>query len=219
MADILIPGVSGRIELRYLSQEEDETAPVAMILHPHPKKGGTMNNKIIHHIAKGYQECGFSTVVFNFRGVGRSGGKYTPSGEGELADSSTVLDWVQKHYPIASKIWITGYSYGSWIAMQLLMRRPEIASFVVVAPPASTYDYTFLAPCPTSGLIIYAQDDKLAPAEDVISLIELLKSQHVVTIDSSCIENSDHFFTNCIDNMKKQLTDYVCSNIKNNTAL
>lgn len=218
MPDILIPGVSGRIELRYYSQE-DESSPVAMILHPHPKKGGTMNNKIIFHIAKGYQECGFSTVTFNFRGVGRSGGNYTQSGEGELADSSTVLDWVQNHYPTASKIWITGYSYGSWIAMQLLMRRPEIASFVVVAPPAGTYDYMFLAPCPTSGLIIYAQDDKIAPSEDVENLIEILKSQHVVTIDSNCIENTDHFFTNSIESMKKSLVDYVSSHVNNTTVI
>ena len=89
---------------------------------------------------------------FNFRGVGRSQGTFD-SGAGELSDAAAVLDWMNTLYPNPSFVWVCGISFGAWIGMQLLMRRPEITGFVSIAPPASMYDFAFLAPCPTSGLI------------------------------------------------------------------
>ena len=84
---------------------------------------------------------------FNFRGVGRSQGEFD-EGIGELSDAASALDWLQSLSADARQCWIAGYSFGAWIGMQLLMRRPEISGFVSVAPPANFYDFTFLAPCP-----------------------------------------------------------------------
>ena len=65
----------------------------------------------------------------------------------------------------AQACWIAGFSFGAWIGMQLLMRRPEITGFISVAPPANLYDFSFLAPCPSSGLVITGDQDEIVPVD------------------------------------------------------
>jgi alpha/beta superfamily hydrolase len=74
---------------------------------------------------------------------------------------------VQSLHPDSKSCWVAGYSFGAWIGMQLLMRRPEIEGFISIAPQPNTYDFSFLAPCPSSGLIINGDADKVAPPKDV----------------------------------------------------
>src|SRR3546814_133758 len=148
MPAVIFPGPEGRLEGRF-SPAPRPRAPVAMILHPHPQGGGTMNDRITQALYKTFQRRGFATLRFNFRGVGRSQGTFD-NGVGELSDAAAALDWVQSFHPEAQTTWIAGFSFGAWIGMQLLMRRPEIRGFISVAPPANMYDFTFLAPCPRS---------------------------------------------------------------------
>ena len=150
MPEVIINGPEGRIEGRY-HHARGGAAPMALVLHPHPLHGGTMNNKVVYTLYQCFVRRGFSTLRFNFRGVGRSQGSFD-RGEGELADAAAALDWPQGYNPNATTCWVAGYSFGAWIGMQLLMRRPEIDAFISVSPPANQYDFTFLAPCPSSGL-------------------------------------------------------------------
>ena len=83
---------------------------------------------------------------------------------------------------------------GAWIGMQLLMRRPEITGFVSVSPPANMYDFSFLAPCPASGLVINGTADKVAPPKDTVNLVNKLHEQKGITITHTLIEGADHFF-------------------------
>ena len=124
MPDVIFNGPEGRLEGRYQHAKRDD-APVALILHPHPQHGGTMNNKVVYSLYHSFSRRGFSTLRFNFRGVGRSQGAFD-SGLGELSDAAAALDWMQGHNPNATGCWIAGFSFGAWIAMQLMMRRPEI---------------------------------------------------------------------------------------------
>ena len=133
-----------------------------------------MHTKGIYHTAKGLSRVGCAVLRFNFRGVGRSQG-YFDNGPGELADAASALDWLQLQNPDSRSCWIAGMSFGTWIAMQLLMRRPEVDSFVCVGPPANLYDFSFLAPCPSSGLIVHGDKDIVAPAKDVTTLVEKLR--------------------------------------------
>ena len=105
-----------------------------------------MNNKVVYNLFHAFAQRRFSALRFNFRGVGRSQGGFD-NGIGELSDAAAALDWLQTHNPDASRCWIAGFSFGAWIGMQLLMRRPEIKGFISVSPPADKYDFTFLAPC------------------------------------------------------------------------
>jgi len=190
MPEIIIPGPEGRLEARY--QAGDKKSPLCLVLHPHPRQGGTMNNKIVYNIYQAFAKLGFSTLRFNFRGVGKSQGSYD-NGVGELTDAASALDWLQSENPSAKSTWIAGFSFGSWLALQLLMRRPEIAGFVTVSPPANLYDFTFLAPCPSSGLIIQGSEDKIVEIESVNELVDKLNKQKSLNITYKKFTGADHF--------------------------
>ena len=145
---------------------------------------------------------------FNFRGVGRSQGEFD-NGIGELSDAASALDWLQALTNDARQCWIAGYSFGAWIGMQLLMRRPEISGFISVAPPANLYDFSFLAPCPASGLIVHGAADKIVPKEDIERLVERLQAQKGITIDYDSIKNANHFFDSDMAALEKSVTQYL----------
>ena len=145
---------------------------------------------------------------FNFRGVGRSQGEFD-NGIGELSDAASALDWLQALTSDARQCWIAGYSFGAWIGMQLLMRRPEISGFISVAPPANLYDFSFLAPCPASGLIVHGAADKIVPKEDIERLVERLQAQKGITIDYDSIKNANHFFDTDMAALEKSVAKYL----------
>ncbi len=207
MPEVIFPGPEGRLEGRYHPQKAKD-APIAIILHPHPQFGGTMNNKVVYNLHYLFHELGFTCLRFNFRGVGRSQGEYD-QGVGELSDAAAALDYLQAMNPAARNCWVAGFSFGAWIGMQLLMRRPEIQGFISVAPPANTYDFTFLAPCPSSGLIINGTGDRVVPPQDVLNLAEKLKQQKGITITHKLIEGAGHFFDPGMDEMIGTVRDYV----------
>ena len=211
MPEIIIPGPEGRLEARY-QKGKDQRSPICLVLHPHPRQGGTMNNKIVYNIFHAFKNIGFATLRFNFRGVGKSQGSYD-NGVGELTDAAAALDWLQNENPTAQNTWIAGFSFGSWLALQLLMRRPEIAGFVAVSPPANLYDFSFLAPCPASGLIIQGTDDKIVEAEQVSELVDKLNKQKNLKIVYKKLIGADHFFKNELDDIQDAITKYVRKSI------
>ena len=188
MPEVVLTGAAGRIEGRY-SQGKSETAPVALILHPHPKAGGQMNNPVTVQLFHLFMKRGFSVLRFNFRGVGRSQGEFD-SGIGELADAATALDWLQSTNPAASQCWVAGYSFGAWVGMQLLMRRPETDGFISVSPPTNAYDFSFLAPCPASGLILHGSNDTVVPPIEVERVVSKLRTQKGIVIDYDVVEGA-----------------------------
>jgi alpha/beta superfamily hydrolase len=145
---------------------------------------------------------------FNFRGVGRSQG-FWDGGPGELADAASALDWLQIVKPDAKYCWIAGVSFGTWIAMQLLMRRPEIDGFICVAPPSNLYDFSFLAPCPSSGLMINGDKDRVVPTASVAELSTKLKTQRGIKIDHEIIPGANHFFENKTDELQTVVGGYL----------
>ena len=207
MPEVIFNGPAGRLEGRY-QPGKNETSPIAIVLHPHPAFGGTMNNQIIHQLYYMFAKRGFTVLRFNFRGVGRSQG-YFDHGLGELSDSASALDWIQSFNPESRACWIAGFSFGSWISMQLLMRRPEVEGFITIAPPANLYDFSFLAPCPSSGLIINGDKDAVAPPDAVETLVEKLKTQKGIVIDHQILPGANHFFENKTDELLTRCGDYV----------
>ncbi len=207
VAEVMINGPEGRLEALYHVQKKPQS-PIAILLHPHPQHGGSMHNKIVFALYKAFNAHGFTTLRFNFRGVGRSQGKFD-NGEGELSDAATALDWLQAQNPNASTCWVAGFSFGAWIAMQLLMRRPEMDGFITISPPANKYDFSFLAPCPVSGLIIQGNQDEVVPHTPVGTLAHKLNSQKGIHVDYRLVENADHFFTNHMGALGDHLNDYL----------
>lgn len=207
MPEVIFPGPEGRLEGRYHPQKTKD-APIAIVLHPHPQFGGTMNNRVVYNLHYAFYNMGFTVLRFNFRGVGRSQGEYD-QGIGELSDAASALDYLQSMNQNAKHCWVAGFSFGAWIGMQLLMRRPEIAGFVSVSPPANMFDFSFLAPCPSSGLIVHGDQDTLVPEEAVLKLANKLNSQRDITVTLKSIRGADHFYKDKVEQLVELVDRYV----------
>lgn len=207
MPEIMFTGPAGRLEGKF-HEALDPKAPIVLVLHPHPQHGGTMNNKVVYRLYKTFVDKGFTVLRFNFRGVGKSQGSYD-KGEGELSDAAAALDWLQNTYPQVQDFWIAGFSFGAWIAMQLLMRRPELRGFVAISPPADRYDFSFLAPCPVSGQIIQGDADTIVTPAAVEKLAVKLNNQRGIAIDFKMVPDADHFFTKQLDELSAHVGDYL----------
>jgi alpha/beta superfamily hydrolase len=206
MPEVIFAGPEGRLEGRYQPASRPR-APVAILLQPHPAQG-TMNHPIVMAMYNSFVQRGFATLRFNFRGVGRSQGTFD-NGIGELSDAASALDWMQQFNPEAQTTWVGGFSFGAWIGMQLLMRRPEIKGFISIAPPANMYDFTFLAPCPSSGIIVDGENDEVVTGASVQKLVDKLKTQRHITIDHATIPGANHFFQHEMDDLMKVVDGYL----------
>lgn len=207
MPEIIFNGSEGRLEGRY-HHNDNPTAPIAVVLHPHPLYGGTMNNKVVYRLFQSFMHNGFSVLRFNFRGVGKSMGSYD-EGIGELSDAAAALDWVQNRNPEACTCWVSGFSFGAWIALQLLMRRPEIEGFVAASPPVNKYDFSFLSPCPARGQILQGDRDDIVSEPDVRKLVEKLRNQHSSGIEYEHFAGADHYFRNQLDDLEQRVSGYI----------
>ena len=207
MAEVIFNGPDGRLEGRY-HQSKNSNAPIAIVLHPHPLHGGNMNNRVVFIMFNNFVERGFSVLRFNFRGVGRSQGEFD-NGVGELSDAAYAFDWMQQFNSNSPFCWIGGYSFGALISMQLMMRRPEIEGFVSISPPAGTEDFSFLAPCPSSGLIIHGDKDTHVPLDAVKKLAQKLDGQKNISVNLSIVKGADHFYKDNMDNLSKEVASYL----------
>ena len=93
--------------------------------------------------------------------------------------------------------------------MQLLMRRPEIEGFISIAAPANRFDFTFLAPCPSSGLFVHGSEDRVAPVREVMSVIEKVKTQKGIQIEHAVVEGANHFFDGKVDELMTTVDEYL----------
>lgn len=207
MPEVIFNGPDGRLEGRY-HPSDDPQAPCALVLPPHPKAGGHMDHRIPVAMYEQYKRRGFSVLRFNFRGVGRSVGVYD-NGAGELQDAAYALDYMQSFNQNAPFSWVSGYSFGAWIGMQLLMRRPEVAGFIAMSLPTNTYDFAFLAPCPASGLVTYGTEDPIVPADDVDRVVSKIRVQKGHEIETMRIEGADHFYSDHLEIAMEVIEDYL----------
>ena len=206
--EIFIPGPSGRIQAKYIKNKQ-QGSPIALVLQPHPQYGGTMNNRIVYETYNCFYKNGFSVIRINFRGVEKSDGIFD-NGQGELSDAAAALDWLEKENPGYSQCWVAGFSFGSLICMQLIMRRPEVNKFIAISPQPNVYDFTFLAPCPISGLVTYGKSDELVPEDSILNLKKRLSSQKNIEVKFDSISSANHFYkkkekelSECIDRYLK----------------
>ena len=211
--EIFIPGPAGRLEGKYYKNPKFGS-PVAIVLQPHPQYGGTMNNRVVQLTYNTFLECGFSVVKINFRGVGKSEGVFD-NGQGELSDAAAALDWIERENLDYSQCWVSGFSFGALICMQLIMRRPEVNNFIAISPQPNVYDFSFLSPCPTSGLVAYGKKDELVPVEYITELDKRLSAQKGIKVEFNAISEANHFFSKTSDTLVKHLDKYI----KKETAL
>lgn len=135
---------------------------VAVICHPHPLHGGTLDNKVVQTIARAALQLGFRAVRFNFRGVGESAGSYD-EGRGETDDALAV---VAAHRDAALPLWLAGFSFGSYCAAQAAARLAEAGTpadrLVLVGPATSRFT---LPAVPADTVVVHGEADEVVPLQ------------------------------------------------------
>jgi uncharacterized protein len=159
----------------------------ALITHPHPLFGGSMDNNVVWTAVRALGERGWSTLRFNFRGVGASTGRY---GEGvaEVEDVVAAADFLKSKVPGAR--FLVGYSFGAAVAARALLEGLDAAGAVLISPPIAFMDLEFLLETPGLNLVVAGDQDELCPLADV----ENLCRRHQPPVDLRVVSGADHFY-------------------------
>ncbi len=205
----MIDGPAGPLEARLKSAGKPD-APLAIILHPNPRFGGNMNTPTVYNLFNCFADTGASTCRFNFRGVGKSGGEFG-SGEGEIADTLAVIDWIRGLGDTEGKdLWICGFSYGAWIASRLITRLDTtLSGTVLVAPPVGKYDFPEGRLPVRKGLVIHGEQDELIPSGDVWEWADGLETESGDPFLKEAVEGADHFFREHQDALTRIVTGFI----------
>ena len=159
-----IDGPSGLLEIAFTTPTGVAPAALALICHPHPQFGGTMDNKVVQTLAKAFAELGFATLRFNFRGVGKSAGVYD-EGLGETEDAAVALAWARSQAPDATPLVAAGFSFGCFVQTRLLPRsKPR--QLVLVGPAVGRFQ---IADVPKDTIVIHGEEDDVVPLADAMS--------------------------------------------------
>ncbi len=179
----LVPGPAGAIECA-IDAPAGAALGVAVICHPHPQHGGTMDNKVAQTLARAAVALGWRSVRFNFRGVGDSEGAWD-EGRGEVDDALAV---VQALRPAGQPLLLAGFSFGGYVATQAAARlAPEAAArrLVLVGPAASRFP---LAPVPADTLVVHGELD------DVVPLAAVFDWARPQSLPVTVLPGAGHFF-------------------------
>ena len=163
------PGAAGPIEVATALPKPDEARRgVAVICHPHPLHGGTMQNKVVTMLERSLRELGLATLRFNFRGVGGSAGTHD-EGDGEARDVVALAEWALRVRP-GDALWLAGFSFGAYVALRATRHLP-VRRLVLVAPPVERYGFTNLPHPPCPWLVVMGEDDEVVDPEAVFGWI------------------------------------------------
>lgn len=159
----IVAGPAGQIEC---ALDAPAAAPrgVAIVCHPHPQHGGTMDNKVVQTLARAFVQLGYRTVRFNFRGVGASQGAWD-DGRGEVDDALAV---VAAQRDPALPLVLAGFSFGAYVASQAAVRLPEDAKpqrLVLVGPSTQKQP---MAPVPADTVVIHGEADEVVPLSSTL---------------------------------------------------
>jgi alpha/beta superfamily hydrolase len=167
----------------------DASPRVAVVLaHPLPPGGGTMHNKVVYQIAKGFCRTGAAVLRFNFRGVGTSEGAFE-DGPGEMADYRAALDFMASRYP-GVELWAAGFSFGAWVALTVGAMDDRVTTLIGVAPPVDHYDFSAVLESLKPKFFIQGDRDDLCPYQSMREFYARVPDpKELVTIDGG-----DHLF-------------------------
>lgn len=159
----------------------------AVITHPHPLFGGSMDNNVVWTAVRALGERGWSTLRFNFRGVGASTGSHG-GGLAEVEDVAAAVDFLRSKVP--GPCFLVGYSFGAAVAARSLLEGLEAAGAVLISPPIAFMDLEFLLETPRLCLVVAGDRDDLCPLAEV----EALCRRHQPPVDLRVVAGADHFY-------------------------
>jgi uncharacterized protein len=205
---VMIAGPAGDLQALIETPQDargEAAAPVrafAVVCHPHPLYGGTMDNKVVYTLARAFQQCGAPAIRFNYRGVGTSAGSYD-EGRGETADTLAVIQYGRKRWPQAA-LWLGGFSFGGAVAVRAAAQcAPQ--RVVLVAPAVGRVDISVATPPAAPWLIVQGDADDLVPADQVLEWAASLHPPPQVTL----LPGAGHFFHGRINELRAAVLRFM----------
>lgn len=199
---VTIAGPAGPIEALAEIPEGHDGRRCAIVCHPHPLFGGTMQNKVVHMAARALQELGYATLRFNFRGVGASAGTFD-DGSGETDDALAVYDYATTRWPGATPV-IAGFSFGSYVAFRVALQR-EVAALVMIAPPVRRFDFAATELPSAPWLIIQGDADDVVECADVTHWVDSLSPRPRYEV----LVGAGHFFHGRLTDVKALIQTWM----------
>jgi len=196
---LFLPGPAGRLEALLEEPEDDAPREAALVCHPHPQHGGTMHNKVVYRIARGLRRTGTVVLRFNYRGVNLSEGQYA-HGQGELEDARSAMAYLRERYR-ELPLTLTGFSFGSRIALQLGCEGTSARRVIAVGFPTVIKDRSFLEGCKVPRVFIQSTHDEYGPVEELQAVVAALEEPKRLIL----VEARDHFFLGGLDKLEAEI--------------
>src|SRR4051794_21767626 len=208
-----LAGPAGPLEALLDEPERVDSAAAAtaavVFAHPHPQFGGTMHTKVVYRGAKGLARIGCAVLRFNFRGVGRSAGVFG-QGDGEKEDFKAALDYMSARYP-RSPLWAAGFSFGSWVALEVGAADDRVSALIGVAPPVATsisgmkYEFPATLASEKPKFLVQGEADEVCPIDGMWKFYgQLHEPKELVVIDAA-----DHLFEGKTQEVGEALEDLL----------
>jgi alpha/beta superfamily hydrolase len=199
---VAIPVSHGRLEA-LLREPAGPVVAAAVVCHPHPLHGGTMNNNVVYRVAKALVDGGVVALRFNFRGVGASTGSHG-GGVGEEEDATAALDFLQARYPDLP-LWIAGFSFGARVGLTVGARELRVGKLLGVGLALRMFDFSFLRASTKPKAIVQASEDEFGGRAAIESLVrELAEPKRLWIVDGAA-----HLFPQHLDALERAAAQAV----------
>lgn len=173
---------------------------IALVCHPHPLQGGTLDNKVVQTLAKAFLALRYVAVRFNFRGVGRSAGTFD-EGIGETEDALAVLDYARRRYGEALPVALAGFSFGSYVQTRVA-QRVRAERLVLVGPAVRRFP---VQEVPADTLVVHGEEDDVVPLADVFAWAR--PQQLPIVVFPGC----GHFFHGRLSQLARVVTSFLAA--------
>ncbi len=199
----LLDGPAGPMEGLLEAPEDMAPRALALICHPHPLFGGTMHNKVVYRVARALRNSGYVALRFNFRGVGKSGGRHD-LGVGEIEDARAALNWLRERYP-GLPYTLAGFSFGSRVILSLGCTLPDVERLIALGFPAKRDPVGVLAQCSAPKVFIQSTHDEHGPVAEMNALYaQVAEPKRLIWVEAE-----DHFFAGGLDELERQIEALV----------
>lgn len=200
-----INGAVGVLETSHAGAAEGPPRYIAIICHPHPSAGGTMDHKVVTTLVKACTAMGAATLRFNYRGVGQSTGTFDDA-IGECDDLRAVIRWAVAQYPGLPLI-LAGFSFGAYIAARVANDDSVAKALITIAPAVVNYDFQALKKIACPWLVVQGDQDEIVDSQKVVDWV----NQAATPIELTMMAGAGHFFHGQLITLREIVIDWLRS--------
>ncbi|MFA5375457.1 MAG: CocE/NonD family hydrolase [Dehalococcoidia bacterium] len=194
--------------------EGDGPFPCVVVCHPHPLYGGSMDNNVVDAVCDALVQASIAAFKFNFRGVGRSQGRYD-EGRGEGQDAAAAVKYVATLKELdAGRIGLCGYSAGAAFSLPACYNDKYVKTIAAISPPLEMFDFSFIADCKKPLLMVSGSYDDFTPAERFIAFCEDLDK----TSEQELIVGADHFWCGHESKLAERVASFFAKALAGDTS-